>query len=121
MESAFQGRVVCLVDDCSKYDDQGDCEEAGARRVIFASCAPPITHPHIYDIDLASPQEFIAQEETRHNNAKHIKADDVIYQDLEDLKAACTEASPPGRIKDSEVGVFCGKYNTKIWMVALGT
>lgn len=38
----------------------------------------------------------------------------MVYGDLLDLQAACTEASPQGKIKDFEVGVFCGKYKTQI-------
>ncbi|KAL3960051.1 hypothetical protein ACCO45_005168 [Purpureocillium lilacinum] len=119
MDSEFQGRVVCLVDDSivrgtTSREIVSMAREAGARKVIFASCAPPITHPHIHGIDLASPQELIAHEKTRHDIARHIKADDVIYQDLQDLKAACTEASPQNQIKDFEVGVFCGKYKTPV-------
>ena len=38
----------------------------------------------------------------------------MVYGGLEDLKTACTEASPQGEIKDFEVGVFCGKYKTQI-------
>jgi amidophosphoribosyltransferase len=44
-----------------------------------------------------------------------IDADEVIYQNLEDLKAACMEAaSSRSEVKDFEVGVFCGTYRTKI-------
>ncbi|KAK0635782.1 phosphoribosyltransferase-like protein [Bombardia bombarda] len=119
MESEFNGRVVLLVDDSivrgtTSREIVSMAREAGARKVIFASCAPPIKHPHIYGIDLANPQELIAHEKTREDIAKHINADDVIYQDLDDLKAACTEASPGGSIKDFEVGVFCGKYKTEV-------
>ncbi|KAK0720793.1 putative amidophosphoribosyltransferase [Lasiosphaeris hirsuta] len=119
MESEFNGRVVLLVDDSivrgtTSREIVSMAREAGARKVIFASCAPPIKHPHIYGIDLASPQELIAHEKTRQAIAKHINADDVIYQDLDDLKAACTEASPDFQIKDFEVGVFCGKYKTEV-------
>ncbi|KJZ80355.1 hypothetical protein HIM_00205 [Hirsutella minnesotensis 3608] len=119
MESEFRGRVVCLVDDSivrgtTSREIVSMAREAGARKVIFASCAPPITHPHVHGIDLASPHELIAHGKTREDIARHIKADDVIYQDLEDLKAACTEASPHAQIKDFEVGVFCGKYQTEV-------
>ncbi|KAK1760544.1 phosphoribosyltransferase-like protein [Echria macrotheca] len=118
MESEFDGRVVCLVDDSivrgtTSREIVSMAREAGARKVIFASCAPPIKHPHIYGIDLASPQELIAHEKTREDIAKHINADDVIYQDLDALKAACSEASE-GKIMDFEVGVFCGKYSTPV-------
>ncbi|KAL0476200.1 amidophosphoribosyltransferase [Neurospora intermedia] len=120
MESEFKDRVVLLVDDSivrgtTSREIVSMAREAGARKVIFASCAPPIIYPHIYGIDLASPQELIAHEKTRSDIAKHINADDVIYQDLADLKAACTEASPDHqKITDFEVGVFCGKYQTDI-------
>lgn len=67
-----------------------------------------------YGIDLASPAELIAHEKTREDIARHINADDVIYQDLDDLKAACSEASPNGEITDFEVGVFCGSYKTEV-------
>ncbi|KAK4168077.1 Amidophosphoribosyltransferase [Cladorrhinum sp. PSN259] len=119
MESEFEGRVVCLVDDSivrgtTSREIVSMAREAGARKVIFASCAPPIIHPHIYGIDLASPQELIAHDKTRQDIAKHINADEVVYQDLNDLKAACTEASPGGAIKDFEIGVFCGSYKTDV-------
>ncbi|SPQ21047.1 47c18563-1970-4331-bacf-32839cdd70df [Thermothielavioides terrestris] len=119
MESEFNGRVVCLVDDSivrgtTSREIVSMAREAGARKVIFASCAPPIKHPHIYGIDLATPQELIAHEKTRQDIARHINADDVIYQDLDDLKAACMEVSPGGKVRDFEVGVFCGKYKTAV-------
>ncbi|KAK4219517.1 phosphoribosyltransferase-like protein [Rhypophila decipiens] len=119
MESEFSGRVVCLVDDSivrgtTSREIVAMAREAGAKKVIFASCAPPIKHPHIYGIDLASPTELIAHEKTREDIARHIDADDVIYQDLDDLKAACTEASDNGEITDFEIGVFCGKYKTEV-------
>ncbi|KAK1780773.1 nucleophile aminohydrolase [Copromyces sp. CBS 386.78] len=120
MESEFKDRVVLLVDDSivrgtTSREIVSMAREAGARKVIFASCAPPIIYPHIYGIDLASPQELIAHEKTRADIAKHINADDIIYQDLADLKAACTEASPDHqKITDFEVGVFCGNYQTDV-------
>ena len=50
--------------------------------------------------------------------AKHIGADRVIFQDLEDLKAACSEAvvskSTQRGQRDFEVGVFCGSYVTPV-------
>lgn len=50
--------------------------------------------------------------------AQHIGADKVIFQDLQDLKDACSEATVSDRkmpaIRDFEVGVFCGKYVTPV-------
>jgi len=147
MESEFKDRVVCLVDDSivrgtTSREIVSMAREAGARKVIFASCAPPIKHPHIvshhllallwnikltasshsqYGIDLATPAELIAHEKSRQDIARHINADEVIYQDLEDLKQACFAVlpKPPADSKvpvvnDFEVGVFCGEYKTEV-------
>ncbi|KAJ8106914.1 hypothetical protein ONZ43_g6900 [Nemania bipapillata] len=119
IESEFKGRTVCLVDDSivrgtTSREIVSMAREAGAVRVYFASCAPPLVYPHIYGIDLASPQEMIAHEKTRKDIAQLIGADDLIYQDLDDLKQACAEAAPKGGVKEFEVGVFCGKYQTAI-------
>ncbi|PSR78402.1 nucleophile aminohydrolase [Coniella lustricola] len=118
MDSEFKGRCVLLIDDSivrgtTSREIVSMAREAGARKVIFASCAPPITHPHIYGIDLASPSELIAHERDRFDIAKHIGADEVIYQDLDDLKSCCAELSPR-QTQDFEVGVFCGKYVTSV-------
>ena len=57
MESEFNGRVVLLVDDSivrgtTSREIVSMAREAGARKVIFASCAPPIKHPHIVSLVL---------------------------------------------------------------------
>ncbi|TGJ80416.1 hypothetical protein E0Z10_g8348 [Xylaria hypoxylon] len=136
IESEFKGRTVCLVDDSivrgtTSKEIVSMAREAGAVKVYFASCAPPLVYPHIYGIDLASPHEMIAHEkfyervlgfqvanieynQTREDIAQIIGADDLIYQDLDDLKQACAEASPNGGVKEFEVGVFCGKYQTAV-------
>lgn len=118
MDSEFKDRCVLLIDDSivrgtTSREIVTMAREAGARKVIFASCAPPITHPHIYGIDLASPNELIAHERDRFEIAKHIGAEEVIYQDLDDLKACCSELAPR-KDMDFEVGVFCGKYITEV-------
>jgi amidophosphoribosyltransferase len=120
MESEFRGRNVLLVDDSivrgtTSREIVNMAREAGARKVIFASCAPPITHAHIYGIDLASPTELVAHNRDRKAIAKHIGAEEVIYQSLADLKAACAELSPRDpATQEFEVGVFCGKYVTPV-------
>ncbi|KAI1801731.1 amidophosphoribosyltransferase [Daldinia bambusicola] len=119
IQTEFEGRCVLLVDDSivrgtTSKEIVAMAREAGARKVIFASCAPPITAPHIYGIDLASPTELIASGKDRFAIAKSIDAEEVIYQDLDDLKAACAELAPPDGPTQFEVGVFCGKYCTPV-------
>ncbi|EXJ62492.1 amidophosphoribosyltransferase [Cladophialophora yegresii CBS 114405] len=124
MPMEFKDRNVLLVDDSivrgtTSREIVTMAREAGAKKVHFASCAPPITHAHIYGIDLASPFELVA-----HNYhgaeaiAKHIGADSVIYQTLDDLKAACVDAAREAKAVDApndfEVGVFCGTYITPV-------
>jgi amidophosphoribosyltransferase len=120
MESEFRGRTVLLVDDSivrgtTSREIVSMAREAGARKVIFASCSPPITHAHIYGIDLASPLELVAHNRDRHEIAKHIGAEEVIFQSLSDLKLSCAELSPRDpKTQEFEVGVFCGKYVTPV-------
>jgi len=116
----FQGKNVLLVDDsivrgttCREIILMA--REAGAKKVHFASCAPPITHAHIYGIDLASTSELIAHERTEKDIAKQIDADTVVYQTLEDLEESCAAISPRDpKTQKFEVGVFCGKYVTPV-------
>ncbi|RMZ92591.1 hypothetical protein DV736_g169, partial [Chaetothyriales sp. CBS 134916] len=124
MGMEFKNRSILLVDDSivrgtTSREIVNMARESGAKKVHFASCAPPITHTHIYGIDLASPNELVA-----HNYhgaeaiAQHIGADSVIYQSLDDLKAACIDAAKEADSTDAptnfEVGVFCGTYITPV-------
>ncbi|KUJ11895.1 amidophosphoribosyltransferase [Mollisia scopiformis] len=87
--------------------------EAGAKKVYFASSSPPVTHPHIYGIDLATSTELVAYNRDRKSIAASINADELIFLPLEGLEAACAELSP--RSKQSfEIGVFCGRYVTPV-------
>lgn len=61
------------------------------------------------------PKELVAHGKTRQEIAQHISADEVIFQTLEDLQAACIEAAEgESTVKGFEVGVFCGEYITDV-------
>lgn len=120
MTKKFAGKNVLLVDDSIVRGTTSReivlmAREAGAKKVYFTSCAPPITNAHIYGIDLASSSELVAHHRDSTAIAKHIGADDVIYQTLEDLEKACASLSPRDpNTQKFEVGVFCGKYVTPV-------
>jgi amidophosphoribosyltransferase len=120
MPKKFANKNVLLVDDSIVRGTTSReivlmAREAGAKKVYFSSCAPPITNAHIYGIDLASSTELIAHHRDSAAIAKHIGADDVIYQNLDDLIEACASLSPRDPATQKfEVGVFCGKYVTPV-------
>ncbi|KAK7432817.1 hypothetical protein QQZ08_000680 [Neonectria magnoliae] len=123
IESEFRGKNLIIVDDSLVRGTTSRqivqmAREAGALRVVFVSCSPECTHPHIYGIDLADPVDLVAHGRTRQEIAEYIGADEVIFEDLDGkngLKAACIEAAEgTTQVQDFEVGVFCGKYVTGV-------
>jgi len=84
--------------------------EAGARKVYFASAAPPVRYPNVYGIDMPSATELIASGRTDAEICKEIGADGLIYQDLDDLQEAAKEGNP--NIKQFDASCFDGKYVT---------
>lgn len=115
MESEFKDRCVLLVDDSivrgtTSKEIVAMAYEAGAKKVYFASCAPPIRYNHIYGIDLADTKALVAFNRDDDEIAAAIGADKVIYQDLQDLVDAC---AGPG-VDQFECGVFTGQYITGV-------
>ncbi len=63
-------------------------KDVGAKKVIMASCAPPIRYPNVYGIDMPSRAELVAHGRTTDEVAEAIGADLVVFQTLEDLVAS---------------------------------
>ena len=84
--------------------------EAGAKKVYFASAAPPIRHPNVYGIDMPAPTELIAYNRDVTEIRDAIGADYLVYQDLEDLHLAGTAGNEDLQI--FEDSVFSGTYVT---------
>ncbi len=114
IESEFSGKVVMLVDDSivrgttSKQIVQM-VREVGAKKVYFASAAPPVRHPNVYGIDMPSPSEFVAHNRTDEEIGQAIGVDWMIYQTIDDLKAA---VAGDQTFDSYETSVFDGKYVT---------
>ena len=83
---------------------------AGAKKVYFASAAPPIRYQNVYGIDMAATTELIAHQRTEEEVCASIGADWLIYQDLDDLIQAASEGNP--NIQQFECSIFDGNYVT---------
>src|SRR3954453_7782024 len=84
--------------------------ESGARKVFFASAAPPVRFPNVYGIDMPTRAELIAAHRSEEEVAREIGADALIYQDLDQLKDAVRRANP--KLASFETSCFDGVYVT---------
>ncbi|TKY87504.1 hypothetical protein EX895_003518 [Sporisorium graminicola] len=115
MALEFSGKNVLIVDDSivrgttSKEIIQM-ARDAGAKKVIMASCAPPIRYSNVYGIDMPSRQELVAHGRSVEQIAEYIQADMVIYQTLEDLIDSVQQFNP--ELKHFDCSVFDGHYVT---------
>jgi len=108
-------RNVLLVDDSIVRGNTSKkiiemIREAGAKKVFFASCAPPLISPCLYGVDMPSKREFVANGLTSDEICKVIGADKLIYQDTEDLLASAQKGNP--RITGFCYACMGGKYPT---------
>jgi amidophosphoribosyltransferase len=113
--SEFKGKTVLLVDDSivrgtTSREIVQMARESGAKRVIFASAAPPVKFPNVYGIDMPTRQELIAYGRSEAEICREITADALVYQDLDALKASISDCNPS--IKSFEASCFDGIYVT---------
>jgi len=111
----FEGKNVMLVDDSivrgttSKQIVQM-ARDSGAKKVYFASAAPPVRHPNVYGIDMPAADELIASNRTVEQVEKRIGADKLFYQDLNDLIESASEGNP--QITKFDTSCFSKEYVT---------
>ena len=111
----FKGKNVLLVDDSivrgtTSHEIVQMAREAGARKVFFASAAPPVRFPNVYGIDMPTRHELLATGRTDQEISKEIGADLVIYQDLSALEDAVRKLNPS--LVKFETSCFNGVYVT---------
>ena len=115
IELEFKGKNVLLVDDSivrgtTSKEIVKMARDVGAKKVFFASAAPPVRYPNVYGIDMASKKEFVAHNHTVDEVCQIIGADRLVYQDLEDLIWSVQKGNE--NIKNFDASCFDGKYVT---------
>lgn len=112
----FKGKNVLLVDDSIVRGTTSQeiiqmARDAGARKVYFASAAPPVRYPNVYGIDMPTASELVAHGRTETELEAVLGADRLIFQDLEDLIEAVKHKS--SKIQRFDTSVFTGEYITQ--------
>lgn len=112
----FRDKNVLLVDDSIVRGTTSEqiiemAREAGAKNVYLASAAPEVRYPNVYGIDMPDASELIAHGRGVSEICQLIKADALIFQNLNDLIEAVREENP--EIVQFECSVFDGIYVTQ--------
>lgn len=84
--------------------------DSGAKKVIFASAAPPVRFPNVYGIDMPTRGELIAFGRTDDEICRAIGADALIYQDIDAMKSGVMDFND--QLEDLEASCFDGRYIT---------
>ncbi|MFT5447215.1 MAG: amidophosphoribosyltransferase [Gammaproteobacteria bacterium] len=116
IELEFEGKNVLLVDDSVVRGTTSQqiiemAREAGARRVYFASAAPPVRYQNVYGIDMPVASELVAHNRTEEGVGQAIGADRMFYQSVEDLIRAVNRGNPV--IEQFDLSCFTGEYVTQ--------
>ena len=113
--SEFKGRNVLLVDDSivrgtTSKEIVQMARDAGANKVYMASAAPPVRFPNVYGIDMPTVDELVAHGRTVDEIRQLIGCDELIYQDVDAMKAAIGSLNPA--ISGFDASCFDGVYVT---------
>ena len=109
----FKGKNILLIDDSIVRGTTSKqivemVRKVGAKKVYFASAAPPVRFQNVYGIDMAATTELIAHQRDESQIADFIGADWLVYQNLTDLILAAQEGNP--EMKNFETSIFDGNY-----------
>ncbi|PIE44755.1 MAG: hypothetical protein CSA44_03240 [Gammaproteobacteria bacterium] len=115
IRSEFEGKNVLLVDDSIVRGTTSKqivemARDMGAKKVYFACAAPAVRYPNVYGIDMPAAEELIGHHLDDQDIGRAIGADGILFQDLDDLKAAVTDFNPA--ITAFDTAVFDGHYVT---------
>jgi len=115
MALEFAGKNVLIVDDSivrgtTSKEIVQMARDVGAKKIVFASCAPPIRYSNVYGIDMPSRHELVAYNRDTQSIASEIGADLVIYQTLTDLIWSVRQFNVA--IEQFDCSVFTGEYVT---------
>jgi amidophosphoribosyltransferase len=111
----FKDKNVLLVDDSVVRGTTSEqiiqmARDAGARKVYFASAAPPVRYPNVYGIDMPAAHELIAHGRSEDEVREAIGADKLIYQDIDDLIEAVGQGNQ--NIHQFDTSCFTREYIT---------
>ena len=111
----FRNKNVLLVDDSIIRGTTSRqiiklAREAGARKVYFASAAPPVRYPSVYGIDMPAASELIANGRDVEEIREIIGADRLIFQDLHGLIRSVRHDN--SEITEFDTSCFSGEYVT---------
>ncbi len=113
----FRNKNVLLVDDSIVRGTTSRqiiqmARDAGAKKVYFASAAPPVRYPNVYGIDMPATAELVAHGRTEEEIESLLGADWLVYQDLSDLIAAVGEGNDA--LETFDTSCFSGEYVTGV-------
>jgi amidophosphoribosyltransferase len=111
----FRGKNVLLIDDSIVRGTTSKqiiklAREAGAKKVYFASAAPPVRFPNVYGIDMPAASELIANGREIEEIRELIGADRLLYQDLHGLIRSVRHDKTA--ITEFDTSCFSGEYVT---------
>ena len=116
VKSVVAGKKVLVVDDSIVRGTTSKrivslLKSSGATEVYFASAAPPVRHPCVYGIDMATHAELASARMSESELCTWMGADAVIFQELEAFKQtlgdragcyACFTGEYPTGVSDAE-------------------